>query len=109
VLGYAKEEFEKAVKVGDTLLYRNAVDKAFLSLVLAVNHYIYHKLNVVPKSHSERRLLLRKAGREDLRAIYSDVMKTLHDEALYNGVYKPEEAEYAIRQVEKVLRELKES
>ncbi|MEM0050813.1 MAG: hypothetical protein QW424_01340 [Candidatus Bathyarchaeia archaeon] len=43
-----------------------------------------------------------------MRAVYSDVMKTLHDEALHNGVYKPDEAEYAIKQVEKILRDLKE-
>lgn len=109
ILRYAKEEFERAIKVGDIFLYRNAVDKAFLSMVLAVNSYIYRKLNVVPKSHSERRELLRKMGREDLRAIYSDIMKTLHDEAFYDGIYKPEEAEYAIRQVEKLIRDLRES
>jgi len=38
-------------------------------------------------------------GREDLRALYSDVMKTLYDEAFYGGVYNPEEVEYAIEKV----------
>ena len=109
ILKYAEEEFEKAVKTGDVMLYRNAVDKAFLSMVLAVNSYINRKLNVVPKSHSERRSLLRKMDCEDLRALYSDVMKTLHDEAFHEGVYNPEEAEYAIKQVKKMLKELKKS
>ena len=109
ILKYAEEEFEKAIKTRDMMLYRNAVDKAFLSMVVAVNSYINRKLNVIPKSHSERRSLLRKMDREDLRALYSDIMKTLHDEAFYEGVYNPEEAEYAIKQVKKMLEELKKS
>ena len=109
ILKYAEEEFEKAIKTRDMMLYRNAVDKAFLSMVVAVNSYINRKLNVIPKSHSERRSLLRKMDREDLRVLYSDIMKTLHDEAFYEGVYNPEEAEYAIKQVKKMLEELKKS
>ena len=109
ILKYAEEEFEKAIKTKDVMLYRNAADKAFLSMMVAVNSYINHKLKVTPKSHSERRFLLRKIDREDLRALYSDVMKTLHDEAFYEGVYNPEEAEYAIKQVKKALEELKKS
>lgn len=107
ILKYAEEEFEKAVKTGNAMLYRNAVDKAFLSMIAVVNSYISRRLKMTPKSHSERRSLLRKMGREDLRAIYSDVMKTLHDEAFYEGVYNPEEAEYAIKQVKRMLEELK--
>ena len=107
VLKYAEEEFEKAVRIRDMMLYRNAADKVFLSMVLAINSYINRVLKVIPKSHSERRFLLRKMGREDLRALYSDVMKTLHDEAFYEGIYNPEEAEYAIKQVKKILEEFK--
>ena len=107
ILSYAEEEFEKALKTKDMLLYRNAVDKAFLSVVIAVNYYINRKLGITPKSHSERRSLLRKVDREDLRALYSDAMRTLHDEAFYEGVYNPEEAKYAITQVKRIVEELK--
>ena len=107
ILKYAEEEFEKAVKTRDLVLYRNAVDKAFLSMIVAVNSYISRKMNVIPKSHSERRSLLRRMNREYLRALYSDVMKTLHDEAFYEGIYNPEEAEYAMKQVKRMLEELK--
>lgn len=109
ILGYAEEEFDKAIKAKDMLLYRNAVDKAFLSMIVAVNSHINRKLDMTPRSHSERRSLLRKIDREDLRALYSDVMRTLHDEAFYEGVYNPEEAKYAITQVKKMLEELKKS
>lgn len=109
ILGYAEEEFDKAIKAKDMLLYRNAVDKAFLSMIVAVNSHINRKLDMTPRSHSERRTLLRKIDREDLRALYSDVMRTLHDEAFYEGVYNPEEAKYAITQVKKMLEELKKS
>jgi len=108
-LNYAEEEFEKALKSNDMLLYRNALDKAFLSMIVAVNSYINRKLGITPKAHGERRSLLRKIDREDLRAIYSDVMKTLHDEAFYEGVYNPEEAKYAITLVKKMLEEFKKS
>lgn len=105
ILNYAEEEFEKSLKTKDMLLYRNAVDKAFLSMIVAVNSYINRRLQITPKSHSERRSLLRKIDREDLRALYSDVMRTLHDEAFYEGVYNPEEAKYAITLVKRMLKE----
>jgi len=107
ILNYAEEEFEKSLRTKDMLLYRNALDKAFLSMVVAVNSYVNRKLGITPKSHSERRSLLRKIDREDLRATYSDVMRTLHDEAFYDGVYDPEEARYAIALVKKMLEEFK--
>ncbi|MCF3653256.1 MAG: PaREP1 family protein [Aigarchaeota archaeon] len=109
ILGYAEEEFRKAVKTGDILLYRSAVEKAFLAMVLAVNSYIKMKLNIIAKSHAERRSLLRRIGREDLRAMYSDIMRTLHDEAFYEGVYNPGEAEYAITLIRRMINEFKKS
>ena len=109
ILSYAEEELKKALKTRDFLLYRNAADKAFFSMIVAVNFYIWRKLGLIPRSHSDRRSLLRKVDREDLRALYSDVMKTLHDEAFYEGVYNPEEVEYAIKQVKKMIEEFKES
>jgi len=109
ILNYAEEEFEKSLRTKDMLLYRNALDKAFLSMVVAVNSYVNRKLGITPKSHSERRSLLRKIDREDLRATYSDVMRTLHDEAFYDGVYDPEEARYAIALVKKMLEEFRKS
>ncbi|MEM3693105.1 MAG: PaREP1 family protein [Candidatus Bathyarchaeia archaeon] len=107
ILKYAEEEFEKAIKTKDIMLYKNAADKAFLSVVVAINSYINGKLGITPKSHTERRSMLRKMGREDLRALYSDLMKTLHDEAFYEGVCDPEEAEYAIKRVKTILKELR--
>lgn len=109
ILNYAERDFERALKSKGMLLYRNASDKAFLSMIVAVNSYINRKLDITPKSHSERRSLLRKMDREDLRALYSDVMRTLHDEAFYEGVYNPDEARYAIKLVKKMLEEFKKS
>jgi len=107
VLRYAVEELEKAVKLGDILLYRNAADKVFLALVIAVNAYIAAVEGVEPTSHAERRKILRKMGREDLRALYSDLMKT-HEEAYYQGVYQPDEVQYAVKKVEEVIAQLEE-
>jgi HEPN domain-containing protein len=107
VFNYAKEEFEKALKLNDVFLYRNAADRAFLALVIAINAYIKAIEGVEPTSHSERRML-RKMGREDLRALYSDLMKTLHGEAFYEGVYQPEEVEYALKKVEEIISKLEE-
>jgi hypothetical protein len=108
VLRYAVEELEKAVKLGDILLYRNAADKVFLALVIAVNAYIAAVEGVEPTSHAERRKILRKMGREDLRALYSDLMKTLHEEAYYQGIYQPDEVQYAVKKVEEVIAQLEE-
>jgi hypothetical protein len=96
VLRGAVEELEKAVKLGDILLYRNAAEKVFLALVIAVNAYIAAVEGVEPTSHAERREILRKMGREDLRALYSDLMKT-HEETFYQGIYQPDEVQYARR------------
>ncbi len=106
LLRYAREEFEKALRVNDFFLYRNAADKAFLALIVAINEYIAALEGVAPKSHSERRRLLRKMGREDLRALYSDLMKTLYEEAFYEGVYQPDEVRYAMDKVEAIIDEL---
>lgn len=108
ILSYAEQEFEKALKTKDMLLYRNAVDKAFLSMIVAANFYLNRKLGFTPESHGERRSLLRKIEREDLRALYSDAMKTLHDETFYEGVYDPEEARYAITLVKRMMEESKQ-
>jgi secreted Zn-dependent insulinase-like peptidase len=108
VLRYAVEELEKAVKLGDILLYRNAAEKVFLALVIAVNAYIAAVEGVEPTSHAERRKILRKMGREDLRALYSDLMKTLHEEAFYQGIYQPDEVQYAVKKVEEVIAQLEE-
>jgi exonuclease VII small subunit len=108
VLNYAKEELEKALRLNDIFLYRNAADKAFLAMVIAINAYIKAIEGVEPTSHSERRRILRKMGREDLRALYSDLMKTLHDEAFYEGVYQPDEVEYALKKVEEIISKLEE-
>ncbi len=106
ILSYAMEELERAEKLRDMLLYRNAADKAFLALIVAVNEYIRMVRGVVPESHSERRRILREIGREDLRALYSDIMKTLHEEAFYESVYQPEEVRYAMKLVERIIDEL---
>ena len=106
ILGYAREELDKAEKLRDILLYRNAADKAFLALVVAINEYIRVIKGVVPRSHIERRKILREIGREDLRAIYSDMMKTLHEEAFYEGVYQPSEVWYALSKIERIIEEL---
>ena len=106
ILGYAVEELERAEKLRDILLYRNAADKAFLALIVAINEYIRMVKGIVPKNHSERRRILREIGREDLRALYSDIMKTLHEEAFYGGVYQPEEVKYAMKLVTKIIDEL---
>ena len=108
ILKYAKEELNKALKINDVFLYRNAADKAFLALVVAVNTYIKSKEGIVPRSHSERRRILRKMGKEYLRALYSDLMRTLHDEAFYEGVFQPDEVEYAMKKIEEIICALEE-
>ena len=96
------------MKLGDILLYRNAADEVFLALVIAVNAYIAAVEGVEPTSHAERRKILRKMGREDLRALYSDLMKTLHEGAFCQGIYQPDEVQYAVKRVEEIIAQLEE-
>jgi len=103
ILSYAREGLEKALKLHDIRLYRNAADKAFLALVVAINAYVEAKQGITPRSHTERRQILRKIGREDLRAAYSDLMRTLHEEAYYEGVYQLEEVKYAVEKVGEII------
>ncbi|MEM1637249.1 MAG: PaREP1 family protein [Pyrobaculum sp.] len=109
VFEYAVEELERALATRDVFLYRNAADKAFLALVLLINAFIAAKTGVLPRSHAERRKMLREMGREDLRALYSDLMKTLHDEAYYEGVYQPEEVKYAFEKIKALFEEVAKS
>lgn len=106
VLNYAVEELERALRLGDMPLYRNAADKTFLALVIAINTYVKLVRGVVPRSHGERRRILREMGREDLRALYSDLMKTLHEEVFYESVYAPDEVRYAMEKVRQIIDEL---
>ncbi len=106
ILNYALDEFDRAEKLRDFFLYRNAADKAFLALTIAINEYIRVVKGVVPRGHSERRRILREIRREDLRAVYSDLMRTLHEETFYEGVYWPDEVRYAIEKVRKIVDEL---
>ena len=106
ILRYAEEELDRALKLNDFFLYRNAADKAFLALIIAINTYIHAIRGVVPRSHTERRKILREIGREDLRALYSDLMRTLHEEAFYESIYQPDEVKYAIERIKKVIDEL---
>ncbi len=106
ILNYAYEELDRSLKLRDVFLYRNAADKAFLALIVALNEYIKLKVGAVPRNHTERRRLLREIGREDLRATYSDLMQTLHEEAFYEGVYQPEEVRYSIEKVREIIEEL---
>ena len=106
ILNYACEEFDRSLKLRDIFLYRNAADKAFLALIVALNEYIRLRTGIVPRNHSERRRILREIGREDLRAIYSDLMRTLHEEAFYEGVYQPDEVRYCIEKIRKIIDEL---
>lgn len=46
ILKYAEEEFERAIKMRDMSLYRSSVEKAFLSMIIAVNSLINRKLGL---------------------------------------------------------------
>jgi len=58
-----------------------------LAFIIAVNTYIKAIGGIGPSAHSERKRILRRISREDLRALYSDLMKTLHEEAFYEDVF----------------------
>lgn len=107
ILLYAIEEFGKALKLEDVMIYRNTADKAFLALIIAINEYIrVIKWVFTPRSHSERRKMFRDIGREDLRVLYSDMMRILHDEAFYEGIYQLYEVRYSIKKISEIIEVL---
>lgn len=62
-------------------------------------------LNLVTIS---KRRILKKISRENPRTLYSDMMKTLHEEVFYEVIYQLEEVEHAIEKVEEVATKLEE-
>lgn len=103
ILDYALDELERAERLRDFFLYRNATDETFLALIIATNEYIRVVKGIVPRSHSDRKRILMEIRREDLRALYSDLMRTLHEEAFYEEIYQPDEVRYAIEKVRKII------
>jgi len=107
ILGYAKAELERAPQDGRRVPLQKRSRQGLLGPRSGRERVCEGDRGVEPTSHGERRRMLRKMGREGLRALYSDVMKTLHEEAFYEGVYQPDEVEYAIKKVEECVEEMK--
>lgn len=84
----------------DVFLYRYAADEAFLALI-AANAFM---AGVIPRDRAERGRTLRELG--DLRALYSDLMKRLHEEAFCEGVCQLDEVKYAVEKAKKLVEEL---
>jgi hypothetical protein len=55
-----------------------------------------------------KRRILKKISRENPRTLYSDMMKTLHEEVFYEVIYQLEEVEHAIKKIEEVAMKLEE-
>ncbi|MCC6056529.1 MAG: hypothetical protein LM583_07630 [Desulfurococcaceae archaeon] len=62
-------------------------------------------LNLVTIS---KRRILKKISRENPRTLYSDMMKTLHEEVFYEVVYQLEEVEHVIKKIKEVVTKLEE-
>jgi hypothetical protein len=62
-------------------------------------------LNLVTIS---KRRILKKISRENPRTLYSDMMKTLHEEVFYEVIYQLEEVKHAIKKIEEVATKLEE-
>lgn len=62
-------------------------------------------LNLVTIS---KRRILKKISRENPRTLYSDMMKTLHEEVFYEVIYQLEEVEHAIKKIKEVAMKLEE-
>lgn len=50
----------------------------------------------------------KKISRENPRTLYSDIMKTLHEEVFYEVIYQLEEVEHAIKKIKEVATKLEE-
>jgi len=97
ILSYAKEEPDKALKLHDVFLYRNAADKAFLALLAAINTYLEAKLGAAPKSHTEKRQML--SGQRGLARRLQRPHEDTTRRDIHEGIYQPEEVKYAAEEI----------
>jgi hypothetical protein len=109
----AVREFEEAVMKKDVMGIRDSAEKAWNAVVQAVNALILHYAGVVPRSHFERRRMLRElersvkeVGELGLSDRYMARFKVLHGETFYEGLIDVEQLRDEMAKVKRIIEDV---
>jgi HEPN domain-containing protein len=106
----ALRDFEEAIVKNDVIGIRDSAEKAWNAVVQAINALLLRYTGVMPRSHFERRKMLReleRSVREVREHGFSDRylarFKILHGETFYEGVIDIEQLKDEMVKVKKII------
>jgi len=109
----ALRDFEEAIVKNDVIGIRDSAEKAWNAVVQAINALLIHYTGVMPRSHFERRKMLRELERS-VREVgelgfsdrYMARFKILHGETFYEGVIDIEQIKDEMVKVKKIIEDV---
>jgi HEPN domain-containing protein len=109
----ALRDFEEAIVKNDVIGIRDSAEKAWNAVVQAINALLLHYTGVMPRSHFERRKMLRElersvreVGELGLSDRYMARFKILHGETFYEGVIDIEQLKDEMVKVKKIIEDV---
>jgi HEPN domain-containing protein len=109
----ALRDFEEAIVKNDVIGIRDSAEKAWNAVVQAINALLLHYTGVMPRSHFERRKMLRELERSvreigelGLSDRYMARFKVLHGETFYEGVIDVEQLKDEMVKVKKIIEDV---
>jgi HEPN domain-containing protein len=109
----ALRDFEEAIVKNYVIGIRDSAEKAWNAVVQAINALLIHYTGVMPRSHFERRKMLRELERS-VREVgelgfsdrYMARFKILHGETFYEGVIDIEQLKDEMVKVKKIIEDV---
>jgi len=109
----ALRDFEEALVKNDVIGIRDSAEKAWNAVVQAINALLLHYTGVMPRSHFERRKMLRElersvreVGELGLSDRYMARFKILHGETFYEGIIDAEQLKDEMVKVKKIIEDV---
>jgi HEPN domain-containing protein len=109
----ALRDFEEALVKNDVIGIRDSAEKAWHAVVQAINALLVHYTGVTPRSHFERRKMLRElersvreVGELGLSDRYMARFKVLHGETFYEGIIDAEQLKDEMVKVKKIIEDV---
>jgi HEPN domain-containing protein len=109
----ALRDFEEAIVKNDVIGIRDSAEKAWNAVVQAINALLLHYTGVMPRSHFERRKMLRElersvreVGELGLSDRYMARFKILHGETFYEGIIDAEQLKDEMVKVKKIIEDV---
>jgi HEPN domain-containing protein len=109
----ALRDFEEAIVKNYVIGIRDSAEKAWNAVVQAINALLIHYTGVMPRSHFERRKMLRElersvreVGELEFSDRYMARFKILHGETFYEGVIDIEQLKDEMVKVKKIIEDV---